>query len=144
MVIYSLYSCIPIIHNKTLAVFTNCTNDTVYIGVSYYNNIDSVYEQANPHYIYASNKGIDNAGISLWNRINFKSDNFVLPDSTCSTDADFLFHDTDTCYFFVIKLKDAKRHSWAEICKMNLFYKQTVIKDAEGNFDKNIRYSGPK
>ena len=69
LIIFSFSSCVPILHTKELVVFNNCTTDTVYIGVSYYDDIDSVYEQAYPHYDFTANNRADTTGISLWERM---------------------------------------------------------------------------
>ena len=66
--ICSLSSCIPIIHTRVLAVFKNCTNDTVYIGVSHYDNIDSIEAQLAPCYDIPVNSNLDTAEISLWEK----------------------------------------------------------------------------
>ena len=81
IVICSLSSCIPIGDTRVLAVFKNCTNDTVYIGASHYDNIDSVSEQVSPVYNFVANNGLDISNISLWKRTYFCSDNFIYPDS---------------------------------------------------------------
>lgn len=82
IVICSLSSCISIGHTRVLAVFKNCTNDTVYIGASHYDNIDSVSEQVSPHYNFVGNNGLDISDISLWKRTYFRSDNFIYPDTS--------------------------------------------------------------
>ena len=139
IVICSLSSCIPIGHTRVLAVFKNCTNYTVYIGASHYDNIDSVSEQVSPHYNFVANNGLDISDISLWKGTFFRSDNFIYPDSLCSIDADYLFHDTDTCYFFLIKWENAKGFSWDEIRAKKLFRRWIVTRDKEGWFDRHIR-----
>lgn len=96
IIIFSFSSCVPILHTKELVVFNNCTTDTVYIGVSYYDDIDSVYEQAYPHYDFTANNRADTTGISLWERINFNSSCYILPDSAYSINADLLLKDADT------------------------------------------------
>lgn len=140
IVICSLSSCILIIHTRVLAVFKNCTNDTVYIGASHYDNIDSVDEQVSPHYNIVANSGLDTTDISLWKGMSFHSDSFMYPDSLCSIDADYLFHNADTCYFFLIKWESAKRFSWDEIRAKKLFRRWIVTRDKEGRFDRNIKY----
>lgn len=140
IVICLISSCIPIVHTRVLAVFKNCTNDTVYIGASHYDNIDSVSEQVGPHYNFVANNDLDNSDISLWKGTCFRSDNFICPDSLCSIDADYLFHNADTCYFFLIKWNNAKRHSWNEILTNKLYEKWVVIRNPNGEFEKNIRY----
>ncbi len=140
IIICLLSSCIPIIHTKSLAVFKNCTHDTVFIGASHNDNIDSVGRQVNPHYNFQANSGLDTTGVSLWKHTDFSRDSFVYPDSACSIDANYLFHNTDTCYFFLITLDNAKSYSWDEIHSKKLFHRWIVKRDKESRFDRNIRY----
>ena len=42
-------SCIPICDSRTIAIFTNRTNDTLFIGASHYDTIDSVDVYCNLH-----------------------------------------------------------------------------------------------
>ena len=121
LIIFSFSSCVPILHTKELVVFNNCTTDTVYIGVSYYDYIDSVYEQAYPHYDFTANNRADTTGISLWERINFNSSCYILPDSAYSINADLL-------------LKDAKRYSWKTIRTKFIYHKWTAKRNKNGKF----------
>lgn len=137
---YLFSSCIPIIHTRHLAVFKNCTEDTLYIGASHYKYIDCVNYQVWPHYNFATNSRVDTKGIVLWNDTYFRSDCFVYPDSICTIEAEYLFQNTDTCYLFLIKWKTAKSFSWDEICTKKLFHRWIVIRNKEGNFERNIKY----
>lgn len=51
-----------------------------------------------------------------------------------------LFEKTDTNYFFLIRYSDAKKYSLDEIRDKKLFGKYIVTRDADGKFDRNIRY----
>ena len=42
IVIYVISACVPIIHTGTIVCFQNYTKDTLFVGVSLYDNIDSV------------------------------------------------------------------------------------------------------
>ena len=44
-------------------------------------------------------------------------------------------------YFFLIKLEDAKNHSWDEIKAKKLYKKWNVVRKKYGGYDRNIRYS---
>lgn len=137
-----LSACIPpVCSTRHVARFKNCTNDTVYIGGAFYDNIDSLYDQLSPGYNIKANSGLDTTGISLWKEIYFSSDEFVYPDSMCLMNADVLFFNTDidTCYFFLIKMKDAKKFSWDEIRAKKLYHKSIVTRKKDGEFGMDIR-----
>lgn len=119
--------------------FINRTKDTLFVGVSYYDNIDSVYYQLPSSYCLLENKQLDTTGISLWPRINTFKDVYIHPDSACSIDANYFLNDFDTCYFFLIKYGDAKKYSWDEIRDKKLYRKWIVTRNKDGDFDRNIR-----
>lgn len=48
-------SCIPICDSRTIAIFTNRTNDTLFIGASHYDTIDSVDCLLQPAYLPIDN-----------------------------------------------------------------------------------------
>lgn len=135
-----LTSCIPPIccPPRHSATFRNCTNDTLFIGASHYDNIDSVEWLVQPAY-FPSAGDIDTVNVSLWKGEFATGDSFVYPDSACTIDADYLFHNTDTCYFFLVRWRDAKIYSWDEIRRKNLFKKWIVTKDGAGEINRNIR-----
>ena len=65
-----LSSCIPAMDSVTLARFKNCTNDTLFVGVSsYYNNIDSANCMLEPKWYYQDSILCNNKDICLWNDI---------------------------------------------------------------------------
>jgi len=92
------------------------------------------------YYIQFDSTGIDTAGVSLWKKGYVRSDCFVLPDSACDVNYNYLFQDHDTCYFFLIKYSDAKHHSWDEIREKRLYRKWVVTRKEDGTFNKDIRY----
>ena len=114
-----LSSCIPVFDSYELMRFKNCTNDTLYIGASFYDaeNIDS-----------------------LWNERIFVED-FIYPDSMCTLDAYCGIKNVDTCYFFMVKYSDSKRYSWDEIRAKKLYGKCVTTRNKDGEFDRNIRYT---
>lgn len=139
-------SCLPVMDSMAVPAvtkFRNCTNDSLLVGVSYKNNIDSVYYQLNPVGDDSVDVGINAKKISLWNRIENKNEGMqvVLPNSLCGIDAKLLFKDADTCYFFLVKYKDAKNHSWDEIRAKKLYNKWISILNKDGEFDTNIKYT---
>jgi hypothetical protein len=77
-------------------------------------------------------------GIHPWNKNNMSA-GIILPDSICGISGNYLSCITDTCYFFLVKLKDAKRHSWNEIRSKKLFRKWIVTRNKNGEFDRNIK-----
>ena len=142
-----LLSCIPVFDRGKTAVLKNCTEDTLFIGASHYDNIDSVDCQLFPFYNMLANSGLDTTGVSIWKNIeepyerSFGKDGFIYPDSTCATDYYLLFtEDNDTCYFFLVKWHDAKQYSWDEIRSKKLYRRWMTVKNKDGEFDRNIRY----
>ena len=133
-----------------ITYFKNCTEDTLFIGASHYNNIDSIDEQLAPCYDLCANDNLDTSGISLWkeriimrNSLEyyigaFKSC-YIYPDSTCTINDYYLFDKNDTCYFFLIKWSDAKKCTWDEIRDKKMYRTWIVTKDKNGEYDKNIR-----
>lgn len=118
--------------------FKNCTNDTLFIGASHFDNLDSVERIVFPIYS-TSNSGYD----TLWKSDNFCFDSrdIVYPDSICGIDYYYLFENTDTCFFFLIKCQDANRYSWKEIRDLEKYYKWVVGRNKDGEFDTKILYS---
>ena len=115
-------SCIPICDSRTIAIFTNRTNDTLFILQPTYLPLDSD--------LYPSK-------VTLWNGIDVQGD-IVYPDSLFTIDGNYLFNNTDTCYFFLIKWKDAKNHLWDEIRMKKLYRRKIVVRDCNGKFDQTI------
>ena len=134
-----LSSCISIIDSRIDAIFKNCTNDTLFIGASHYDNIDSVEFLVNPNYNILANLDLDTTDISLWQGAFARANSFIYPDSTCAINANYLFQEKDTCYFFLIKWKDAKNYLWDEIRMKKLYRRKIVVRDCNGKFDQTIQ-----
>lgn len=137
-----------------ITYFKNCTEDTLFIGASHYDNIDSIDEQLEPRWWIPANSILDTTDVSLWERkiehtddyycvFEANRDWYIYPDSVCLVDYYYLFNNgkNDTCYFFLIKWSDAKRYSWDEIRDKKMYRTWIVTKDKNGEYDKNIRYS---
>lgn len=130
-------SCIPICDSRTIAIFTNRTNDTLFIGASHYDTIDSVDCLLQPAYL-PIDSDLYPSKVTLWNGIDVQGD-IVYPDSLFTIDGNYLFNNTDTCYFFLIKWKDAKNHLWDEIRMKKLKIRKIVVRDCNGKFDQTIQ-----
>lgn len=140
VIVCLLFSCVLTVDTKVMALFKNCTNDTIYIGASHYADIDSVDEQVQALYAPVGNSDFDTTNIRLWEGIDFHSDGFVLPDSMCAIGADYLFRQSDTCYLFLIKLADAKKYSLKEIRTNKTYHMWMVTRNKKAINGKNIRY----
>ena len=138
---------------RRVIAFRNCTSDTLYIGVSHYDDIDSIDKQLEPCWWIPANSILDTTDVSLWERKTEHSDDYycvfeanrdwyIYPDSICSIDDCYLNDKdkSDTSYFFLIKWSDAKRYSWDEIREQKRYRTWVVTRDKDGNYDKNIRY----
>ena len=122
-------------------IFKNGTEDTLFIAASHYDDIDSVDFQLFPDYDMLANGSVYTDDVSLWSGINAQRECFVYPDSACLVDDYYLFNDKDTCYFFLVKLSDAKMFSWHEIRTCGLYQRCVVTKNRKGEFDRIIRYA---
>ena len=138
VIAFLLSSCV--MDSVTIAKFKNCTNDTLFVGVSSYNNIDSVDCLLWPLWYYEDSKLCDNIDFCLWNDI-YAGGKKIYPDSVGKIYDDILFdrNYTDTCFFFLIKYEDVKNHSWDEIRSKKLYGIWTTIKDKDGKFRRNIK-----
>ena len=160
-----LSSCLPVMDSVTLVGFKNCTNDTLIIGKSDCNDIDSAwwfgkrFERPSKEPLLTSidsillddsknyleswefydeeYKAITPTELAEKNRERI----IVYPDSFLLVEDISLFNNTDTNYFFLIKLEDAKNHSWDEIRAKKLYKKWITVKKENGEFDTNIKYS---
>ncbi len=139
----------------TLVGFKNCTNDTLVIGGSDYDNIDSVwfFKDVNKLSKEPLLTSIDSIILSDIKHIKHYCDTTInqeeifeknkegmitYPDSLFFVNEYFLF---DHYYFFLIKLEDAKNHSWDEIRAKKLYKKWVVDRKINGGYDRNIKYS---
>lgn len=131
-----LSSCIPICDTRTIAMFTNRTNDTLFIGASHYDTIDSVDYLLQPAYL-PIDSGLYPSRLVLWKDSDVQG-GIVCPDSLFTINGNYLFNNSDTCYFFLIKWKDAKNNSWDEIRMKKLYRRRIIVRDCNGKFDKTI------
>lgn len=138
--LYGMLACVPILHTRHAAKFKNCTADSLFIGLSYYNTIDSVFTLLYPCYNTSATNRNDTSGIFLWKNVVIGKFDYVCPDTMCRTDREILFHDNDTSYFFLIKWQDAKNHSLDEIRSRKLYRRVIITRDKDGKFDANIKY----
>lgn len=125
LVILMMSSCVIDVRHDIRV--KNSTSDSLYFGVSEYNNIDSV------HYILIPDRKItdicdDTMNVSLWNGMNVR-ELAVYPDSMCSNGSITLFGDRDTGYVFVIKRQIARTYSFDDIRKRKLYEKVMVTKN---------------
>ena len=122
----------------TYAKFKNCTNDTLFVGVSSYNTIDSVGWMLEPLYSFEDSIVGNDKDSCLLKEIYADR---IYPDSVGKIYDYMLFDNSDTCYFFLIKYEDAKNHSLDEIRAKTLYKKWVTVRNKEGEFDRNIKYS---
>ena len=135
-----LLSCLPVC-KRTLVLFKNCTKDTLIIGVSNYDNIDSVHSIMTIDNVPSDNS-IDIQGISLWKKCEsmINKEAIIYPDSPCVIDEVCLFQDVDTCYFFLIKIADARKKSLKQILDDNLYNRWYITKKDDYKYDREIKY----
>lgn len=138
MMLCFVSSCIYMC-SKRHEYFKNCTNDTLLVGHSCYDSVDSIDCQMYSSYFVTSAE-FDTVFIPVKKNVKFRGDMAVLPDSTFSIVDWALFKDHDTCYFYLIKWRDIRHNSWKEICSKKLYHKYMVVRNKDGNFDRNIRY----
>ena len=110
----------------------------MFVGVSLYDNIDSVNSMLFPN--YARYDDLDTIIVFQHKYLNVHPTDFVLPDSLCRGEPNYLFNEHDTCYFFLVKWKDAKNYSFDEIRKKKLYHRLIVTRDKKGKFNTDIRY----
>lgn len=134
-------SCIPVICSRREVIFKNITEDTLWIGVSHYDCIDSVEFSAEPNYNVKI--GLDTILATLKSGTNVTYGDFIYPDSSCAIDTSYFVSHHGPCYFFLVKLHDAQNNPWADIKSRRLFRRQIVTR-GDGNFDRNISYSSAK
>ena len=161
VIAFLLSSCLPVMDSVTLVGFKNCTNDTLIIGESDCNDIDSVwwfgerFERPSKEPLLTSidsilldvsknyleswefydeeDKAITPTELAEKNREEI----IVYPDSLYFVNEYLLFDK----YFFLIKLEDAKNYSLDEIRAKKLYKKWVIERKMFGRFDRNIKYS---
>ncbi len=131
-------SCVPMICSKNEVVFRNKTQDTLLIGVSQYDCIDSIGLYAYPNYVIKDNR--DTVIKNLKGDMYLTRRDFIYPDSLCAIDSSYLVSNHNACYFFLVKLNNAKENSWSELKSRNLYYRK-IVRWKNGKFNKNISYS---
>ncbi len=113
----------------------NCTKDTIVIGVSSCERIDSVYRIMQGSGTVFDIKKFSNDTIRIyeWNQ--------VFPDSVAedgSVNCPLFYHNKNNCgYLFIIKWETAKSHTWEEICRRELYdtlviVTREMVKDGNG------------
>jgi hypothetical protein len=161
VIAFILSSCLPVMDSVTLVGFKNCTNDTLIIGESDCNDIDSVwwfgerFERPSKEPLLTSidsillddsknyleswefydeeYKAITPTELAEKNREEI----IVYPDSLYFVNEYLLFDK----YFFLIKLEDAKNYSLDEIRAKKLYKKWVIERKMFGRYDRNIKYS---
>ena len=127
--------------------FKNCTNDTLFVGISDYDNIDSTcwfgerIDRPSKEPLLISIRNIDmtycDTVITPKEQAKMAREGMITyPDSFFYVNEGLLFH----TYFFLIKFKDAKNYSWDEIREKKLYNKWITVKGKDGKFDRNIKY----
>ena len=159
VIVSLLSSCIPVMDSVTLVGFKNCTNDTLVIGESYYDNIDSVWfgsidvDRLSKESLFTS---IDSILLDInkdyLESCEFYDEENITPEELTEKNKEGMITYPDSLffvneyrlfdqYFFLIKLEDAKNHSWDEIRAKKLYKKWNVVRKKYGGYDRNIKYS---
>lgn len=136
IMLYLYSSCVPVCDSRTIAIFTNGTSDTLFIGASHFDSIDSVDCLLSPAYIV--DNGLHSSKLILWHGKEVQG-NIIFPDSMFTIDGKYLFNNTDTCYFFLIKFVDANNYSWDEIRMNNCYCRRKVFRNSNGRFNHIIK-----
>ena len=159
VIVSLLSSCIPVMDSVTLVGFKNCTNDTLVIGESYYDNIDSVWfgsidvDRLSKEPLFTS---IDSILLDInkdyLESCEFYDEENITPEELTEKNKEEMITYPDSLffvneyrlfdrYFFLIKLEDAKNHSCDEIRAKKLYKKWKVVRKKYGGYDRNIKYS---
>ena len=159
VIICYLSSCIPAMDSVTFVHLKNCTNDTLIIGESDYDNIDSVWfdpidaDRLSKEPLFTS---IDSILLDInkdyLESCEFYDEENITPEELTEKNKEGMITYPDSLYlvneyllfdkyFFLIKLEDAKNHSWDEIRAKKLYKKWNVVRKKYGGYDRNIRYS---
>ena len=116
-------------------IFTNRTGDSLFIGASYYDEIDSVDYQLEPLFY---DRGSHPDTLTLWDKICVQ-DNIIYPDSSFLINSVYLSVNNDSCYLFLVKWRDANDYSWDEIRRKKLYRRRKVVRNSDGDFDRTIQ-----
>ena len=144
-------SCIPGWCSMEVMSIKNCTTDTLLIGASFCNNIDSINTNeygGRLRFLSRTWAKWD----STWTVIDEKgmlliSNNDYIPQDSTADYAEsgslFSHNKEHKGYLFVIKLETARNHTWAEICNEHLYDTLFVTRKMleQGN---RIEYHGNK
>ena len=122
-------SCLPIICRKSAFLISNLSNDTIIIGYSACNSIDSVTWFVN------SNLPIPEVTFNGESYLNLGPASMIMPDSIGISPSSM--NDENILYFFVIKWETAKKYTWEEICREELYdtlfiVTREMVKDGNG------------
>lgn len=129
-----LSSCIPVFDTVHSIRVRNCTHDTLLIGKSLYNSIDSVdaFLETSNDTAFSSFTSINKSG-----RLNIHG-NLILPDSIGRTTYSSFINHNHIGYLFIIKLSNARKYTWNDICKRKLYDIKVVIADRESQKENKI------
>lgn len=142
--LFLLMACLPVFDSMEQMWIENQTNDTILIGNAHYNTIDSV-----KWFLVCKEAKFD----STWTKIDdignlvFSRDGLIPPDSLgCYARTTLFGHSQDhKGYFFIIKLENAKKYSWKEICEKQLYDTMVVTQEMlENNKSRIFEYKGGK
>lgn len=138
LIICFFISCENIGFYRIAAEFKNCTEDTLLIGASQYNDIDSVKYILERMYSPEGSSPCDSM-LTIWEK-NINEINCIYPDSLCAIGGNYLFNNNDTCYFFLIKWDNAKKFSLHEIRSLKLYNRWATVRGEDGRFNNSISY----
>ena len=113
----------------------NRTCDTILIGRSNHNNIDSTIL-----FLWHTGLSLHTDSMKMKEKLWIDNSNLIYPDSIGATSANYLTTH-EKFYFFIIKLQIARNHSWEEICKNHLYDTLVITQEMleQGN---RIEYHG--
>ena len=129
-------SCLPVFDTIPMMLIVNRTEDTILVGHSYYNNIDSI-----DRFIESLELDTTEVLFRLKGNIVIKTSNKIAPDSFGITDARVYSGQDHKIYFFILRYKVAKNHSWSEIRKSHLYDTLLVTQEMLENGNR-IEYNG--
>ena len=132
-------SCLPVFDTLTLLFIDNHSNDTIIVGMAGHNCIDSVtcFMSSTIHH----ESEIDFNGN---NYLNLGKGSMIMPDSVgeYGTMAMFSTSQTNSRYFFIIKWETAKKHTWEEICREEIYDTLIVVTQEMLKDGNRIKYWG--